>query len=319
MAALGDTLPPLPSLLIPNVPDGGAEGGAVLPYRYPKYTPSTAGIRFRSLVTSRQFMNGSNLLKRDLRRCLVQAIGSNLTGTRDEGKVIEVSSFSKEPTGRNGMANLSNISSDEACLPRYLLPKRQVAPLFLGKLLEFLRIEFNMDPEENFNPNTEVDETLDSDMDPEENFNSNTEVDETPDSNMEENVTQRTGEKRKGRGAVICSRLTKMKENERVDVVFNQNGQRIGEGGKDLASYSGLLAAFRVSIATYGNWHDVKGEARDRLWKFIKVYRRSKESRECFFLCVIVVEKVPRIDIKGGSNTGLLQPTPLMGHGGLKV
>ncbi|KAF9605041.1 hypothetical protein IFM89_013543 [Coptis chinensis] len=127
-----------------------------------------------------------------------------------------------------------------------------------------------MDPEENFNPNTEVDETLDSDMDPEENFNSNTEVDETPDSNMEENVTQRTGEKRKGRGAVVCSRLTKMKENERVDVVFNQNGQRIGEGGKDLASYSGLLAASRVSIATYGNWHDVKGEARDRLWKFIK-------------------------------------------------
>ncbi|KAF9626294.1 hypothetical protein IFM89_032143 [Coptis chinensis] len=127
-----------------------------------------------------------------------------------------------------------------------------------------------MDPEENFNPNTEVDETLDSDMDPEENFNSNTEFDETPDSNMEENVTQRTGEKRKGRGAVVCSRLTKMKENERVDVVFNQNGQRIGEGGKDLTSYSGLLAASRVSIATYDNWHDVKGEARDKLWKFIK-------------------------------------------------
>ncbi|KAF9594771.1 hypothetical protein IFM89_034754 [Coptis chinensis] len=87
---------------------------------------------------------------------------------------------------------------------------------------------------------------------------------------MEENVTQRTGEKRKGRGAVVCSRLTKMKENERVDVIFNQNGQRIGEGGKDLASYSGLLAASRVSIAIYDNWHDVKGGARDRLWKFIK-------------------------------------------------
>ncbi|KAF9594680.1 hypothetical protein IFM89_034363 [Coptis chinensis] len=103
-----------------------------------------------------------------------------------------------------------------------------------------------MDPEENFNPNTEVDKTLDSDMDPEENFNSNTEVDETPDLNMEENVTQRTGEKRKGRGAVVCSRLTKMKENERVDVIFNQNGQRIGEGGKDLASYfQGFFVASR--------------------------------------------------------------------------
>ncbi|KAF9620263.1 hypothetical protein IFM89_010998 [Coptis chinensis] len=112
-----------------------------------------------------------------------------------------------------------------------------------------------MDPEENFNRNTEVDETLDSNMDPEENFNSNTEVDETPDSNMEENVTQHTREKRKGRGAVVCSCLTKMKENERVDVVFNQNGQYIGEGGKDLASYSGLLAASRVSIATYDNWN----------------------------------------------------------------
>ncbi|KAF9598205.1 hypothetical protein IFM89_025844 [Coptis chinensis] len=76
--------------------------------------------------------------------------------------------------------------------------------------------------------------------------------------------------KLKGRGVVVCSRLTKMKENEHVDVVFNQNGQRIGEGGKDLASYSGLHAASRVSIATYDNWHDVKGEARDRLWKFIK-------------------------------------------------
>ncbi|KAF9611219.1 hypothetical protein IFM89_027769 [Coptis chinensis] len=98
-------------------------------------------------------------------------------------------------------------------------------------------------------------------MDPEENFNSNTEVDETPDSNMEENVTQCTGEKMKGRGVVVCSRLTKMKENERVNAVFNQNGQRIGEGGKDLASYSGLMAASRVFIATYDNWHDVKGEA----------------------------------------------------------
>ncbi|KAF9620176.1 hypothetical protein IFM89_010911 [Coptis chinensis] len=137
-----------------------------------------------------------------------------------------------------------------------------------------------MDPEENFNPNTEVDKTIDLNTDPEENFNSNTEVDETPDSNMEENVTQRTGEKRKGRGAVVCSRLTKMKENEHVDVVFNQNGQRIGEGGKDLASYSGLLAASRVSIATYDNWHDVKGEARDRLWKFIKYSQRRPEENE---------------------------------------
>ncbi|KAF9597146.1 hypothetical protein IFM89_016134 [Coptis chinensis] len=160
-----------------------------------------------------------------------------------------------------------------------------------------------MDPEENFNPNTEVDETFDSNMDPEENFNSNMEVDETPDSNMEENVTQRTGEKRKGRGAVVCSRLTKMKENERVDVVFNQNGQRIGEGGKDLASYSGFLWLLRVSIATYDNWHDVKGEARDRLWKFIKrvsevpcmpsPYNRPKQISESGGVSAFELEGMP--------------------------
>ncbi|KAF9596969.1 hypothetical protein IFM89_014683 [Coptis chinensis] len=114
---------------------------------------------------------------------------------------------------------------------------------------------------------------------------------------MEENVTQRTGEKRKGRGAVVCSRLTKMKENEHVDVVFNQNGQRIGEGGKDLASYSGLLAASRVSIATYDNWHDVKGEARDRLWKFIKGDPSA---------CRLLVEPPVHIDIDRGH--GLKRP-----------
>ncbi|KAF9591706.1 hypothetical protein IFM89_005697 [Coptis chinensis] len=142
-----------------------------------------------------------------------------------------------------------------------------------------------MDPEENFNLNTEVDETLDSNMDPEENFNSNTEVDETPDSNMEENVTQRTGEKRKGRGAVVCSCLTKMKENESVDVVFNQNGQRIGEGGKDLASYSGLLATSRVSIATYDNWHDVKGEAKQimEIYKGFLSNERAEKEGACGF------------------------------------
>ncbi|KAF9616893.1 hypothetical protein IFM89_032855 [Coptis chinensis] len=87
---------------------------------------------------------------------------------------------------------------------------------------------------------------------------------------MEENVTQRLGEKRKGRGAVVCSRLTKMKENERVDVVFNQNGQRIGEGGKDLASYSGFwrFSKFPLLLMAIGMMSKERRES--RLWKFIK-------------------------------------------------
>ncbi|KAF9589147.1 hypothetical protein IFM89_019463 [Coptis chinensis] len=124
---------------------------------------------------------------------------------------------------------------------------------------------------------------------------------------MEENVTQRTGEKRKGRGAVVCSRLTKMKENERVDVVFNQNGQRIGEGGKDLASYSVCLVASRVSIATYGNWHDVKGEARDRLWKFIKVYQIERIPGVLFSMCNSCREKYRELILREGAIPGLLQ------------
>ncbi|KAF9621312.1 hypothetical protein IFM89_019398 [Coptis chinensis] len=42
------------------------------------------------------------------------------------------------------------------------------------------------------------------------------------------------------------------------------------KGGKDLASYSGLLAESRISIVDYENWHAVGDEVRDLLWDSIK-------------------------------------------------
>ncbi|KAF9607139.1 hypothetical protein IFM89_032361 [Coptis chinensis] len=65
-------------------------------------------------------------------------------------------------------------------------------------------------------------------------------------------------------------KVTKMREGELLNVRYNEDGQRIGEGGKDFASYSGLLAESRISIVDYENWHAVGDEVRDLLWDTIK-------------------------------------------------
>ncbi|KAF9592089.1 hypothetical protein IFM89_011927 [Coptis chinensis] len=105
-------------------------------------------------------------------------------------------------------------------------------------------------------------------MDPRENFDSDSDmgVDETSDTPMEVNNTQASSVERTGRGAVQCKKITKMREGELLNVQYNEDGQRIGEGGKDLASYSGLLAESRISIVDYENWHVVGDEVRDLLW-----------------------------------------------------
>ncbi|KAF9610049.1 hypothetical protein IFM89_019777 [Coptis chinensis] len=90
-------------------------------------------------------------------------------------------------------------------------------------------------------------------------------VDETSDTPMEVNNTQDSSIERTGRGAVQCKRITKMREGELLNVKYNEDGQRIGEGGKDLASYSGLLAESRISIVDYENWHAVGDEAKFNL------------------------------------------------------
>ncbi|KAF9601096.1 hypothetical protein IFM89_016283 [Coptis chinensis] len=95
-------------------------------------------------------------------------------------------------------------------------------------------------------------------------------VDETSDTRMEVNNTQDSSVERTRRGAVQCKRITKMREGELLNVQNNEDGQRIGEGGKDLASYSGLLAESRISIVDYENWHAVGDEVRDLLWDTIK-------------------------------------------------
>ncbi|KAF9624976.1 hypothetical protein IFM89_016796 [Coptis chinensis] len=109
-------------------------------------------------------------------------------------------------------------------------------------------------------------------MDPGENSDSVSDmgVDETSDTPMEVNNTQDSSVERIGRGAVQCKRITKMREGELLNVQYNEDGQRIGEGGKDLASYSGLLAESRISIVDYENWHAVGDEVRDLLWDTIK-------------------------------------------------
>ncbi|KAF9615640.1 hypothetical protein IFM89_025449 [Coptis chinensis] len=109
-------------------------------------------------------------------------------------------------------------------------------------------------------------------MDPGENSDSDSYmgVDETSDTPMEVNNTQDSSVERTGRGAVQCKRITKMREGELLNVQYNEDGQRIEEGGKDLASYSGLLAESRISIVDYENWHAVGDEVRDLLWDTIK-------------------------------------------------
>ncbi|KAF9587585.1 hypothetical protein IFM89_004043 [Coptis chinensis] len=89
-------------------------------------------------------------------------------------------------------------------------------------------------------------------MDPGENSDSDSDmgVDETSDTPMGVNNTQDSSVERTGRGAVQCKRITKMREGELLNVQYNEDGQRIGEGGKDLASYS--------------------DEVRDLLWDAIK-------------------------------------------------
>ncbi|KAF9615175.1 hypothetical protein IFM89_022275 [Coptis chinensis] len=77
-------------------------------------------------------------------------------------------------------------------------------------------------------------------MDPGENSDSDSDmgVGETSNTPMEVNNTQDSSVERTGRGAVQCKRITKMREGELLNVQYNEDGQRIGEGGKDLASYS---------------------------------------------------------------------------------
>ncbi|KAF9604055.1 hypothetical protein IFM89_001930 [Coptis chinensis] len=104
-------------------------------------------------------------------------------------------------------------------------------------------------------------------MDSRENSDSDSDmgVDETSDIPMEVNNTQDSSVQRIGRGAVQCKRITKMREGELLNVQYNEDGQRIGEGGKDLASYSGLLVDSRISIVDYENQHAVGDEAKFNL------------------------------------------------------
>ncbi|KAF9616219.1 hypothetical protein IFM89_028995 [Coptis chinensis] len=79
------------------------------------------------------------------------------------------------------------------------------------------------------------------------------------------------------------------REGELLNVQYNEDGQRIGEGGKDLASYSGLLAESRISIVDYENWHAVGDEVRDLLWDSIK---GSKDTQEYHWLGAVHVKDV---------------------------
>ncbi|KAF9591174.1 hypothetical protein IFM89_002129 [Coptis chinensis] len=120
-------------------------------------------------------------------------------------------------------------------------------------------------------------------MDPGENSDSDSDmgVEETSDTPMEVNNTQASSVERTGRGAVQCKKITKMRKGELLNVQYNEDGQRIGEGGKDLASYSGLLAESRISIVDYENWHAVGDEVRDLLWDSIKAkFSLTKTKKE---------------------------------------
>ncbi|KAF9613274.1 hypothetical protein IFM89_006773 [Coptis chinensis] len=95
-------------------------------------------------------------------------------------------------------------------------------------------------------------------------------VDETSDTPMEVNNTQDSSVERTRRGAVQCKRITKMREGELLNVQYNEDGQRIGEGGKDLASYSGQAGTDPFGAVRNG-LHSFRPDGPKRKRVFVKV------------------------------------------------
>ncbi|KAF9589124.1 hypothetical protein IFM89_019174 [Coptis chinensis] len=128
-------------------------------------------------------------------------------------------------------------------------------------------------------------------------------VDETSDTPMEVNNTQDSSVERTGRGAVQCKRITKMREGELLNVQYNEDGQRIGEGGKDLASYSG-----QIQLASKAKKKGVVSDIGEK-WKEFKSRLTSRYPSGRMQESTPGKPSVLEESVKGLANPALVQVT----------
>ena len=80
------------------------------------------------------------------------------------------------------------------------------------------------------------------------------------------------GAPKKVRGHTQKAEIWKMNTTERIDVTFNDHGQPVGEEGKELVQYLGILVrmADHVSIE-YSDWRKVPMKNKEDMYSLVKV------------------------------------------------
>lgn len=75
---------------------------------------------------------------------------------------------------------------------------------------------------------------------------------------------------KKSQGPAKSKKLRKIKDNEgRIRIIYNDVGQPIGDGKKDLATYSGIMVKSLVKV-TYPTWHKVPEAIKNNLWSAVQ-------------------------------------------------
>ena len=76
---------------------------------------------------------------------------------------------------------------------------------------------------------------------------------------------------KRDRGPSTLDRIAKMRAlGKKIEVELNPDGVPLGENGKDLKSYLGIVARDVVPI-TYKHWNEVPTSLKDRIWETIQV------------------------------------------------
>lgn len=74
-----------------------------------------------------------------------------------------------------------------------------------------------------------------------------------------------------GRGPTTMHRLARLRNNgERLTIVYNNQGQAVGDNANQMQSYIGVCVRQQIPI-TYENWKDVPKEMKDKIFDCIEV------------------------------------------------
>ena len=68
----------------------------------------------------------------------------------------------------------------------------------------------------------------------------------------------------------------------KIDIQYNDDGERVGEGYVQLVSYLGVLARTMV-LVYHTNWRVVPMELKEKLWDCVKVYNNLLK----LFFCIL--------------------------------